>query len=186
MVLREGFIRLEFIRDAKLKNGENMLRELWTKVLLIFILITICSCKSEKTEQQSSNSNEFLDVCKLSENPDMYNGRFVKVSGKIKGYHQIVFYSNDCVGEKNIVLLDFDYNTFKELLMKSVTVRNVKGENDLTGNLVLFGKFEKGTGKVTNYGKIVIDTANNTIIEKPRDITTNQITNIRVDSFTPE
>ena len=157
----------------------------WNNRLVIFFLLIMLSCNSiVENKINDSLKADYIDVCELAKNVSSYDNKTVKVKGKLKGFHQLILYSDECPGEENIILLDIGYVAFSEYF-KDVK-RNIEQNNEITGKIFLVGKIEKNAGTMFNYGEFVYDTQNKEVIKEPKDITVSKIVAIEIDSFVPE
>lgn len=155
--------------------------------LIIFLLIS-CSCSNLETRKENiSTEIKYTDVCEVTKNSSLYDNKVVRVKGKIKGFHQIILYSDSCPDEKNIILLDISYSFFQKFFEESKNANQItRKTNDVTGEIFLQGKFEQDTGKIFNYGELISNMQTGEIIKKPKDLIVSRIIGVQVDNFIPE
>lgn len=128
-----------------------------------------------KTNHNSINVNEYPDVCEVINNVDFYNGKRLKVKGRIKGYHDVILYNEACWGGKNFFELDFSMDVREKLATMSD-----KDNTDFRGYIYIIGDLEKESGVVKNAEQY------EPAKSKLDYITVSRISNIKMDGYEPE
>ena len=127
-----------------------------------------------------TDSLDIIDICRLHSEAEMLNGQMITVSGQITGYHEIVMYSDNCPGNDNLLQLDLDKATWKQLFDKYRAV--TAGRVDIRGRIVVQGQFSWKRGTLMTYPPRKVD-LNKPV--NPEPLTVNLLDNVVLKTFEP-
>lgn len=156
-------------------------------VFLCVLLLGMTTCSTSKNRVENKEvfiEDDFLSVCEISREIDLYNKKIVKVKASISGFHEIVLSDAQCLNEENLLFADFDRAAFLEMLdvQKDLDLKrtNIKGE------IFLEGKIHKDAGKLYNYPYERIFRSDELIKEERKSLIVNKLSSIRVLRFVPK
>jgi len=98
-----------------------------------------------------------LDYCELSNNPERYSGKIVRVRARLSGFiHGMIIADENCIGINNQAAASYNPSTTEEI--KQTLERARGSDNWLEAvNLIAIGKFEKVAP--SNESDLIYDTA---------------------------
>lgn len=160
-----------------------MLKKISSILLLLVWLILNISCTNiEPVNTSITVQKEQVNLCEITENISSFDGKFVKIKASIRGFHHPLLYSDKCSGVKNVILMDLNRETFKELLELMSRVNSKKSE--INGKVILEGRIEKDKGFIFDY-EYEPQIVSNKSIEPPKGLTVSKVTSVNILSFTP-
>ena len=155
-------------------------------VFLCFLLLGMTTCNSSKNGMENKDAlmeNNFLSVCEIAGDVDLYNRKIVKVKATMYGYHGLVLSDARCPDKENLLSADFDTTTYLELLDAQKDL-NLK-RTDIKGEIFLEGRILKDGGKL-NYPYEQIFRPDELGKYEPEIVIVNKIFSIRVLRFIPK
>jgi len=88
---------------------------------------------------------EAVHFCDVVHDPERYNGKIIRVSAIIVGYHHQHLFDPACNGEGTVIWADYDSPESTDRMMKAVAALNGRGfqRGNIWANVVLVGRFEE-------------------------------------------
>ncbi|MEP7147976.1 MAG: hypothetical protein ABI857_03765 [Acidobacteriota bacterium] len=148
-------------------------------LLIPLAFVDACTKQTADIEKPPEWNTEFVEICSITKDLSRYDGTIVRVRSLVKGFEELVLYSNDCPGESNLILADIDFDLRKELIRLSTADRR---NNGIRGEIFLTGRLKKDAGKLVYYDQ-QIDRNGNAVNTKV--MTVSKLSHIQIEQFIP-
>lgn len=151
-----------------------------------FIFLVGFGCTSDTVTNgnlvsETPPSREYLDICDIRGNTSLSQGQFIRVKGRVTGYHELILYSDDCPGTDNLIELDFEPQERRRLI--EMSRRSNSDETDVSGEVRVYGQFSPGNGRLFGYPPEIIDL--NKSPEPNEGVRVNKMLAVKLEAFSP-